>query len=191
MMLLLFAATVASTPDIGSSDSGFAWLTTIVLPLIVALIGGGATAAGLNRLYTRADHRRDRYAEAVSALIAWTEYPYRIRRRTDDTPETLATLAGYGHDLQERLARNSAWITTEHPEMGRIYRELIGRVKSSTATLIEEAWTSPPVGSSADMITNGWGAETAKAMHEEISAFQAQTAMRFGWHRCRRPQGST
>ena len=70
------------------------------------------TAAGTQffaRLRDAADRRRTRYAEIVQTLVAWVEFPYRIRRRVDDEPATLSALAALGHFLQEQLAGDQAW----------------------------------------------------------------------------------
>ena len=40
---------------------------------------------------------------ATRQLVAYAEYPYRIRRRTSDDPEELGRLAKLGHDIQEAL----------------------------------------------------------------------------------------
>ena len=53
--------------------------------------------------------RRQRYLEAVQTLVAWTEIPYRVRRRAGNNP---ATLANRGHNLPKRLAYHQARITT-------------------------------------------------------------------------------
>lgn len=61
--------------------------------MVAGLIG---TILGKTR--ANATARRDRYAQAVRTLIAWAEYPYRIRRRTSDEPATLTALADRGHE---------------------------------------------------------------------------------------------
>lgn len=165
--------------------------TDVALPFLLAIVGGGVVSAFLNRLFTNVDRRRDKYAEGVAAATAWCEYPYRIRRRVDDEPATLTALAQLGHDLQERLARSSAWITAEHRKLGEDYSELIAEVKTLTAPLIREAWTSPPSTTSAAMVTDGWGQEVGGTVHRKIAAFRKRTTSRFGarqflpgrWHR--------
>lgn len=87
------------------------------VPLLVALIGvlgalaAAAAAYALSRVSDASARRRDGYAEATKELLSWAEYPYRIKRRTDDTPSTLTLLADIGHQHQEALRYRQAWTT--------------------------------------------------------------------------------
>ena len=67
-------------------------LWTLVAVPSAAVLGAIVTMI-LTRVNEATNRRRDRYAEAVQTLVAWTEYPYRERRRTDDSPATLTALA--------------------------------------------------------------------------------------------------
>jgi hypothetical protein len=60
--------------------------------------------AGIAGLRDAAAKRRDGYASAMKALVARTEFPYRVRRRSSDSPETLTALTQLGNDIQEQLA---------------------------------------------------------------------------------------
>ena len=99
-----------------------------------------------HRVNEATNRRRDRYAEAIQTLVAWTEYPYRVRRRTDDTPATLTALANHGHDLQERFALHEAWIATEHPALAQTYAATRATLDRLVGTLISEAWDHRPGG---------------------------------------------
>ena len=110
----------------------------------VAASSGAVLGAIATMIFTRVNEatnrRRDRYAEAVQTLVAWTEFPYRVRRRTDDDPATLTTLANHGHDLQERLALHEAWIATEHPALAQTYAAARATLDHLVGPLIGEAW---------------------------------------------------
>jgi len=153
---------------------------SVVIPVVVA---GLTTAVALliTRAGDAANRRRDRYAEAVQTLVAWVEFPYRVRRRTDDEPATLSTLAQLGHDLQERLACHHAWIATEAPWVAISYAQTRSTIGPLVGATTAEAWNTPPATSATAMNLGGWGpgAECAPA----IAAFQDQVERRFGVRR--------
>src|SRR5438093_3864461 len=93
-----------------------------VIPVIVAALTATVTLV-VTRVSDAANRRRDQYAAAVATLVAWIELAYRVRRRTDDRPETLTALANRGHELQERLACHEAWISTENSDVAAIYAD--------------------------------------------------------------------
>jgi len=63
-------------------------MSTILLAAITAFLSTSATLWA-TQLSKAVDRRRDRLALVMANLIAWIEFPYRIRRRTSDKPETL------------------------------------------------------------------------------------------------------
>ena len=168
---------VVATAVLAASTSAL-WPT---LGVPVAAILGAILSRGFARLGEATDRRRDRYAEAVQTLVAWTEYPYRVRRRTDDSPATLTALANHGHDLQERVALHQAWIGTEHPALANTYAEVRAVVDRLVGPLISEAWDHAPVTRAAGMNLGGWG--PSKECHEAIAKVQAAIQTRFGTRR--------
>jgi hypothetical protein len=99
--------------------------TTYWIPLIVAALGSSVIAGLLSTVLgnarATANIRRDRYGQAVRGLVAWGEYPYRIRRRTDDEPATLAALAERGHAIQEQLAESRGWVAAESRTISEVF----------------------------------------------------------------------
>jgi len=153
---------------------------SIAVPVVVAVLTAIGTVL-ITRASDAANRRRDRYAQAVETLVAWAEFPYRVRRRTDDDSATLAGLATMGHDLQERLACHQVWIATEHPALARIYaqtREIVSAVVSPAVT---EAWESAPISKPADMNLGEWGPGTTSAI--AIARLQPHIENRFGFRR--------
>lgn len=162
-----------------------AW-TSIVVPIVVSAATAVITAVVtmfVARANAAANLRRDRYAQAVQALVAWVELPYRVRRRTDDSPETLSALASLGHDLQERLACHQAWIGTEHPALARTYEQTLSIINRAVAPAVNDAWNSPPVTSAPGMILGSWG--PAQAAKEPLAELQQAVEDRFGVGRLR------
>ena len=152
----------------------------IIVPVLVAALTAAATML-VTRVGEATNRRRDRYAEAVRTLVAWVEYPYRVRRRTDDTPHTLTALASLGHDLQERLACHQAWIATERPDLARAYAQARASINEIVGPAIKEAWTSDPVTTPTGMNLNGWG--PSAECTEVVANIQHAVEDRFGLRR--------
>lgn len=164
--------------------TGISVWTSVVIPIVVAAATAVITALVtmvVTRANAAANLRRDRYAQAVQSLVAWVEFPYRVRRRTDDSPETLSTLASLGHDLQERLACHQAWIGTEHPALARTYEQTRSAINEVVGPAVAEAWDTPPVTSAAGMNLGTWG--TAPAAKALIAELQRAVEVRFGARR--------
>lgn len=92
------------------------WVVLLGLALTSSVL-----AAVLGRVLERnglhLDRVRDGYAEATKALMAWSQFPYRIERRVDDKDETRAEFSALGSDIMERLGYCSGWVTAENPVM--------------------------------------------------------------------------
>ena len=171
------------TTAILAFDAGAA-AAVIGLPVIVAALTTAATM-GIARAGEAANRRRDRYAEAIQTLVAWIEFPYRVRRRTDDTPATLKLLADIGHDLQERLAGHQAWIATEHPRLAKTYAATRATITEQVGSAAQQAWDSPPMATPADMNLHGWG--PAGSCQAALVDLQHEIENRFGHRRIAAP----
>jgi hypothetical protein len=152
----------------------------IAVPVVVAAVTSAA-ALTISRSGEAANRRRDQYAQAVQTLVAWIEFPYRVRRRTDDNPGTLSSLAELGHDIQERLACHQAWIATEHPPVATSYSKTRQKLGPIVGAAIREAWNAPPTSTAAQMNLGEWGPGATCA--PAIAAFQNEVELRFGLRR--------
>jgi len=164
--------------------------TSVGIPILVSAATAVITAVitmAVTRANDSVNRRRDRYAQAVQALVAWVEFSYRVRRRTDDRPETLSALATLAHDLQESLACHQAWIATEHPALATTYERTRRTVTAAVGPAVAEAWTTPPVTSAAGMNLGEWGPAAAAAA--PIAALQHAIENRFGLRRYRTALG--
>ena len=155
---------------------------SVVIPVVVAAFTAIVTLL-VTRVSDAVNRRRDRYANAVATLVAWIELPYRVRRRTDDSPETLTALANHGHDLQEQLACHEAWIATENSDVAANYAEARRTIGAVVGDALREAWSSPAITTPAEMNLGEWGPATACA--PSVAAVQTAIATRFGWQRLR------
>ena len=158
----------------------------IGVPLLVALIGLAGTlgtaalASVFGRISEAAARRREGYAEATKELLAWAEYPYRIRRRTSDTPATLTALADLGHDLQQALRYREAWINAENQWVANVFTEVRTALTEAIGPCCNDAWSHAPIGTASEMNLNGWG---PNRVDEELRRFEHALRFRFGWRR--------
>lgn len=162
--------------------------TSMTVTVLLAIIGssliGTVVTLTWNGVRTAAGVRRDRYAEAVVTLVAWREMPYRIRRRTSDSPEVLAALSNAVHDLQEASARSEAWVRTDDATLGWLFidaRQRINAVIEGGA--LRDAWLSQAVTTPAGMNLNIGPQSVGDAQRKALAAFSAAVQFRFGWRR--------
>lgn len=150
----------------------------VLLPLVLgsAVLGALLTAISKN-LRDNAVVRRYKYATAVGHLAAWTEYPYRIRRRTSDDPETLTRLADLGHQLQIDSACHRGWIAGESQAVGDLYDTWLENLQAAAAGPASQAWQEGPVTHAAGMNLNGFGPPSAAPA---VTAVEAALVYRFG-----------
>jgi hypothetical protein len=167
-------------------EASSSFVETVGVPIAIALIGfAGVLAAAalsfaLSRWSERTSRRRAGYAAATGQLVAFIEYPYRIRRRTSDAPDDLARLANLGHDLQESLQYYEAWVTAEHGWAGGVFRNVRSALAAEVGPACNDAWKTAPVASAAEMTLGGWGPNGAA---EHVHRFERAVACRFGWRR--------
>lgn len=144
-----------------------------------SVIGGLITAA-ITGLRDSAAKRREGYAKAVKALVARVEYPYRVRRRTSDDPETLFELVKLGHDIQEQLASARIWVHTESSRVAQILEDAISRIDAAVAPATSDAWNQDPIMKASEMNLLGWG---PNGQDQYIKRFGRAVEWRFGWRR--------
>ena len=97
------------------------------------------------------ERKRTLCAEAIADALKWLELPYRIRRRPDNTPQTLTALGDRINDLRERLQFHEKWLRIEIPRSVASYQRLVEEVMAAARQEIEDAWTASPAESSSDM----------------------------------------
>lgn len=162
-------------------------ITVGVVELLIYLVATVVSAIAtliVTRAGEASNRRRDRYAQALQTLVAWIEFPYRVRRRTDDNPATLTALANHGHELQERLAYHQVQIATDHPDLARAYSDTRAIIDAAVGPAISDAWRSFPVTRPTDMNLDGWG--PGQACRQTVIALQDEIQGRFGFRRFRR-----
>lgn len=161
------------------------WVSELPWLAIVTLVAGSSLVTlvvgrFLDRAATAAAARREGYARASRALVAWNEYPYRIRRRTSNDPKVVGELVSLGHDLQEELAYVHAWVTADAPWMGKVFAAQRQQIGARVGRACQEAWNLPPLTSTAEMNLGGWGPGNPQV---ELDALHAASSWRFGSRR--------
>jgi hypothetical protein len=154
-------------------------------PAVIGVIGivvGALATWVLARRGEATDRRRQGYASAMDTLVAYTEYPFQIRRRTSDDAATLQRLADVGHDLQRALRCQEAWIAGESTAVAEVFDEVRVDLAATLAAACAEAWNTSPVTSPAEMNLNGWG-PSHELVNAQLARFQAALTCRFGWRR--------
>ena len=145
-------------------------------------VAGAIVVAVVPRWAEARERRRTRYAEAVRALVAWAEFPYRVARRVSDDPDVLAALAAEGHALQEDLAFFEAWVSAESKAVGRLYREVSDAVRAAVGPALQAAWRESPVGNAADMNVGSLGIDR-DSLRELLARIAMASQTRFGVRR--------
>jgi hypothetical protein len=144
--------------------------------LVVAVVGHIVAS-----LRASAETRRAGYAEMSRVLISRVEFPYRIRRRTSDTPETLAELSRIGSDIQERLAAQRTWVAGESRAAAKVLDHVCGLLDADLRQAATDAWSHPPIAEPSEMVLGGWG--PGAAARAPLELFRQATGFRFGVRR--------
>lgn len=156
------------------------------VPLGVALIGLAATLAAaavsfsLGRWSDATARRREGYAAATRELVAWVEYPFRIRRRTSDDPAALSVLADLGHEHQEHLRYRQTWIAGEDRWVASVFTEVRSDLAAILGAACNDAWASEPIRAASGMTLGDWGPNDVE-LH--LERFENAVGYRFGWRR--------
>lgn len=160
--------------------TGQHWFSVAALVLgssFLATIAGGVVGS----VRSSAETRRKGYADMSGVLISRVEFPYRVRRRTSDSVETLAALSQVGSDIQERLAAQRAWVAGESKAMARVLDDVCGSIDPHIRTAAADAWCRPAITRPEDMVLGEWGPGASARI--SLDLFRRALAFRFGWRR--------
>jgi hypothetical protein len=126
-----------------------------MLEILLAVIGA-VVAVLIHTLERRAERRaaqRLLFAEALSDVFRWMEFPYRIRRRAPGA-ESRHALADGMNEMQERIRFRSTWLEIEDPVVFQAYRDLLTQVGSVVGPALKEAWETNPITDDVGMNLN-------------------------------------
>src|SRR4051812_39951649 len=111
---MILAQAAASTDKVSDFTQNVGVPLLVAIIALAATLGAAALSFALARWGDASARRREGYASATRELVAWSEYPFRIRRRTSDDPAVLTALADRGHLHQEALRYRETWILSEN-----------------------------------------------------------------------------
>jgi hypothetical protein len=169
-MMVLVAPTASSNASwsvVAVTILGSTVLATLVTTAVAGLRSSSAA-------------RREGYTAAVEAVVAWFEFPYRVRRRTSDTPDALGGLASVGHDLQQRLAGRLAWVAAENEVLSDVFDTVLDAVRPRVSTSLTEAWNTPALSAAREMNVSPFGPGDPRP---ELVSVHRAIAYRFGSRR--------
>ena len=163
-------------------------VTRLEPSVIAALVVGASAVASavlaylLGQRRTSVERKRTLCAEAIADALQWLELPYRIRRRPDNTPQTLAALGDRINDLRERLQFHEKWLRIEIPQSVASYQRLVEEVIAAAGQEIENAWNASPAHSASNMNV-GQLSITRDRVDAAVEDFSAEVVKALAWWR--------
>jgi hypothetical protein len=156
---------------------------------VAALIGAGVAAlinlvvlatAGLRQERQR---RRDAYAAALEATLAFREFAYAIPRRRHDAPaEERVRISEALREVQRDLARAESLMKIERAsKVAAAYRQLVAKTRELAGGYIHDAWERDPITDDKQMNVPDGLAFSALEPFER--AYLDAVAEDLAWHR--------
>ena len=157
------------------TDVGAVTLIAAGIAAIVSLLTLWVTGAREAR-----ERRRRSYAEALTAVVAYREFPYAVRRRRDDIP------GRSGSACPRRCAKSSASSrSTPHGSNSKAapihvdaFMALVAETRKVAGGYIHDAWNAEPVKNDEDMNIAGIDYSTMPAFE---SAYLAEVTKDLSW----------
>jgi hypothetical protein len=128
-----------------------AWVAPTIVISVVAL-GVSVATFFLAGRRARLDRQRQVFADAFEAVMEYREYPFIVRRRSDDEPaKERQRISGDFSKVQAKINAFKARLLVEDPYVGRSYAELVKQNRYVAGAMIKAAWNDPPVSADEDM----------------------------------------
>jgi len=127
------------------------------LPLVVGLLASAIALLGylMNQAASRRERKAKLFAEALEAVKALEEMPFRIARRPASDGPTRAAIGGQLSDLFVRLGFYRAWTQIEAPRVGEAYVILLDQTQREVRPLRKAAWAADLLGVDAEAYLDG------------------------------------
>lgn len=128
-----------------------------------ALIGAGTAAIfnllGIVAIGVRQDRqrRRELYADALEATLAYREFAYAVPRRRFDAPaEERVRISEAMREVQRDLSRAASLMKIERgDDVGKAYARLVAETRRVAGGYIREAWEREPITADNEMNVPG------------------------------------
>lgn len=169
MNLLILASD--SSADGGGIDASYVAAAATVAAAAIAAFGAVLIHFLGQRKAVR-DRKRDIAARGMADALAWLELPFRVRRRVNDEPATVAALADRMHSLQESLLFHLSWLRVELPGAYEAFQALVASAKDCAASPLSAAWDTPPASTPSAMNIGDLGIDRS-AVNPQIEHFAA------------------
>jgi hypothetical protein len=130
------------------SDGAAATLIAAAVAAVVSLFG-----LWLNGVRQERARRREIFAQALAAVVAYQEFPYAIRRRRNDQPgEERVRLSEDLRVVQKELAFHLAWVELEgSAKTAGHYRALVAETRRVAGGYMRDAWNGEPTSEDSEM----------------------------------------
>ena len=151
-------------------------LTAVLITAVVALFGYWITQRTARR-----DRLAKSYAEALEAVAAYEELPYRIRRRAGANYRE--ELSRRTSDVQESLFFHRAWISMESESAGDAYDALVRKAKKRGGIHRRDAWRQPIADDDASMYFDGSYSHEIENEREACITAMRNDLNRWRWSR--------
>lgn len=142
----LLAATGAA--ESGGDTTGTAAIVAALVAAAVSLV-----AIWLNGVRQERARRRQFYADALEATLAYREFAYAVRRRRHDQPEAeRVRISEAMREIQRDIARHAALMQVERAgNVHAQYRALVTKTRETAGGYIREGWKAAPITSDTEM----------------------------------------
>ncbi len=121
----------------------------------LAGLAGVAATLAVNGHRDERQRRRDNHARAIEAVVAYSEMPYRIRRRRNEADEASSErtrLSDAFSEIQAELASCEAIIRSDpDQDVSGAYEHLVATLRQTAGLLAREAWAVSPVADDKSM----------------------------------------
>lgn len=115
---------------------------------LVGLVGVAATLA-VNGHRDERQRRSDNHARAIEAVVAYSEMPFRIRRRRNEPDQASGErtrLSDAFSEVQAELASCQTIIRADtDPGVREAYERLVATLRETAGRLTRDAWSTAPV----------------------------------------------
>jgi hypothetical protein len=154
-----------------------------------ALIGAGTAAVvnllGIVAIGIRQDRqrRRELYADALAATLAYREFAYAIpRRRFDARSEERVRISESLREVQRDLARSESLMRIERAQaVSTAYSQLVGETRRVAGGYMRQAWEAEPITEDREM--NVAGGLDFSALQDLERAYLDAVCRDLAWYR--------
>jgi len=165
---------------VAASGLGASLITDVVVAALVAGIVSLVTVL-MEHERARRDRLREHYADAFRAYASYREFPYVVRRRTDDGGAERVRISEAFREVQEQLTFWQAWMGLESAHVAREYRKLIDATRDIAGNAIRRAWELSPVMQDEDMNISDYAADLKQLVPMEAAYVEAARRRLSGW----------